>query len=462
MCSALRSLNAKYGEVVYLDVLGQSMVVLGTHEAAVELFEKRSANYSDRPRSTMACLGWNWALPVIPYGPWWRRNRRTFHEFFNPGVVPQYQPIHLQAARSFVLRLLNDPENYRDHVRYAFGSTIMRISYGIDVDKESTPYLAIAEEAVAIFSDAFVPGKYLVEVFPILRFVPSWFPGAEFKRKCMAWTRVVNRLRNAPWEASVRAMKEGTAPHSLVTACMERTSNPTQTCAPADEEEIIKNTAASAYAGGSDTTSATILTFFLAMVCHPEVQKKAQAELDAVVGPHRLPDFDDQDSLPYVAAIIKECVRWGAVVPLGLVHRSLEDDEYRGYLIPGGTNVVPNAWAYTRDPRHYPNPEDFIPERYLRDGKLNPKVQDPGDIVFGYGRRVCPGRHFAEAALFAIVSSVLHTLDLSPGRDKDGKPIPIEEKMTDGPLLSFPVPFACEFRPRSSEVAALVHAANEQ
>lgn len=88
----------------------------------------------------------------------------------------------------------------------------------------------------------------------------------------------------------------------------------------------------------------TILTFLLAMVSYPEVQKKAQAELDHVAGAHRLPDFDDEESLPYISAILKECVRWRVVLPLGFIHRSLEDDVYRGYFIPKGTHVVPNAW----------------------------------------------------------------------------------------------------------------------
>ena len=86
------------------------------------------------------------------------------------------------------------------------------------------------------------------------------------------------------------------------------------------------------------------MTFFLAMASHPEVQRRAQVELDTVVGPSRLLDFDDAPSLPYITAIMKECMRWRIVLPLGLMHRSTEDDEYRGFYIPEGTFVIPNAW----------------------------------------------------------------------------------------------------------------------
>lgn len=87
-----------------------------------------------------------------------------------------------------------------------------------------------------------------------------------------------------------------------------------------------------------------MLAFFLAMAKYPEVQRRAQAELDAVVGPERLPAFDDKPSLPYITAIIKECIRWRITLPLGIAHHSMEEDEYRGYYIPKGTMVIPNAW----------------------------------------------------------------------------------------------------------------------
>ena len=85
-------------------------------------------------------------------------------------------------------------------------------------------------------------------------------------------------------------------------------------------------------------------TFFLAMAAFPEVQSKAQAELDSMIGSHRLPEFGDQSSLPYVCAVVKELLRWRSVVPIGIPHRSLDDDEYRGYFIPKGSVVISNIW----------------------------------------------------------------------------------------------------------------------
>ena len=106
-----------------------------------------------------------------------------------------------------------------------------------------------------------------------------------------------------------------------------------------------------------------IHAFFLAMVLFPEVQAKAKAELDAVVGTERLPCFNDRDSLPYINAVWKEVLRWHSVVPLGTVstavdvfncthqagtkaasHVASEDIYYEGFLVPKGSYIFGNAW----------------------------------------------------------------------------------------------------------------------
>ena len=159
------------------------------------------------------------------------------------------------------------------------------------------------------------------------------------------------------------------------------------------------------------------------MALYPEVQKKAQAEIDNVVGPNRLPDFHDRPSLPYINALVKESSRWNLVLPLGkpfasetpslhltsyegLPHLSTIDDEYNGFYIPKGTLVFGNAWSVRpfisnpifcfeiflnrsilHDRKAFNNPLEFQPERYLKDGKLNPDVRDPECAAFGFGRR---------------------------------------------------------------------------
>ena len=86
-----------------------------------------------------------------------------------------------------------------------------------------------------------------------------------------------------------------------------------------------------------------MLYFILAMRLHPEIQAKAQAQVDAVVGRDRLPVFADRPNLPYVEAVLMEVLRWNPIVPV-VPHCLTEDDEYRGYFMPKGTMVIGNSW----------------------------------------------------------------------------------------------------------------------
>ena len=76
------------------------------------------------------------------------------------------------------------------------------------------------------------------------------------------------------------------------------------------------------------------------MATHPEVQKKAQAEIDLIIGSDRLPEFEDRPSLPYLEAIYREVMRWSQVLPVAVAHASTEDDYYKGYFIPKGAYSI--------------------------------------------------------------------------------------------------------------------------
>lgn len=81
--------------------------------------------------------------------------------------------------------------------------------------------------------------------------------------------------------------------------------------------------------------------FLIAMAKYPEVQRRAQEELDIHVGPKRLPEFGDYENLVYIQAIVLETLRWRPSVPLSLPHRVMSDDEYNDYFIPKGTIIFP-------------------------------------------------------------------------------------------------------------------------
>jgi cytochrome P450 len=84
------------------------------------------------------------------------------------------------------------------------------------------------------------------------------------------------------------------------------------------------------------------------------------------------------------------------------------------------------------DPEAYEDPESFIPDRFLKDGKLDSTIRDPSMAVFGYGRRVCPGRYFGLNALFLMIAHTLAVFDIKPALDEDGNEIQVKTDMTSG------------------------------
>ncbi|CAI7669989.1 unnamed protein product [Penicillium palitans] len=197
--------------------------------------------------------------------------------------------------------------------------------------------------------------------------------------------------------------------------------------------------------GAGDTTTAILEGFFLAMMLFPDVQRKAQAEMDELFGKPALPSTTDRERLPYVNAIVKEATRWLTVVPLGIPHRTDQDDIINGYLIPKNTIIVPNTWSFNNDPTIYPNPRDFEPERFLS----KPGALEPGDVSFGFGRRVCPGRLIGETSIFLIIAHILAIFDIRKPAE-NGEEIKSTLDSTAGLLIHL-VPFNASITPRSRE-----------
>lgn len=181
------------------------------------------------------------------------------------------------------------------------------------------------------------------------------------------------------------------------------------------------------YTGGADTTVSAIQSFFLAMLLHPDVFAKAQAEIDTIVGTDRLPTFEDRERLPYTNTLVREVLRWGAVAPMGLPHVPTEDMVFDGYLIPKGSVVMPNIWHFLHDPAVYHEPFAFKPERFLspEQGGIPGRQPEPDvtNVVFGFGRRACPGKELAVASLFMAATMSIAVFDLNKATDLQGNVI---------------------------------------
>ncbi|KAJ7880112.1 cytochrome P450 [Mycena leptocephala] len=388
--------------------------------ATEALLEKRSSIYSDR-----------------------RIHRRLFNQQFNMVASSSFSGAQRTAAHALLRRLLNNPAGFRDHLKQMAGEVIISVTYGIDVQPIDDPYVALAEEAIKSLSNARVPGRFIVDSIPILKYLPEWFPGAQFKRIAREGRFLSQAIRNVPFAETKRRMTSGE-----VTSCFtSKALRDLESGGKHFQESTVKNVAAAMYAAGAHTTVSALSSFILAMLANPDAQKKAQLEIDSVVGRGNLPDFSDKQAMPYVAALIKEVLRWGNVLPFGVPHVLTVEDEYRGYRLPAGSVVIGHI--------AYPDPHAFEPERFL-DGKIYPRVRDP-QSAFGFGRRICPGRHMAIESIWIAVVSVLAMFDITKEIGEDGRPIEPSYRYEGGALFS-PAPFRCIITPRSQDAVSVIQA----
>ena len=167
------------------------------------------------------------------------------------------------------------------------------------------------------------------------------------------------------------------------------------------------------------------------MLAYPETQARAHAELDAVIGRTRLPTFADYPHLPYIRAMVKELLRWRPITPITTPHRSTQDDWYEGMFIPKGTICLANAWHMNHDPEIFgKNPEEFDPARYLdANGGITPggfELKKDGHFSYGFGSRICVGRHMADNALFINIAILLWAMKIERMKDASGQFLPLD------------------------------------
>ncbi|KAL4079445.1 cytochrome P450 [Scleroderma citrinum] len=421
----------KYGDITHIQIFGQHIIFLNSVEAAVEMLDKKSAKYSDRPVLQMAgeLIGCKGSLPLLPYGDRFRETRKQFHRVIGTRTTMEaYHDIKAVEVHKFLKRVLADPERLAIHIRMTVGAIVLRISHGYQV-KETNDYIVdLAERTADIFGKATAPGAFLVDSVPILKYIPEWVPGAGFKRTAREWKAIIDELLDRPYQFVKNQIEAGIAPKSFISVLLDDRSSSL------NEEEVhaIKWSAASFYG---------------------EVQKTAQAEIDAIVGPDRLPTLFDRQSLPYVDALVKEVHRWHVVSTLGFPHRVSEDDIHNGYYIPKGSLVIPNQWSMLHDPHSFSEPMEFRPERFLVHEGKQPEC-DPRTLCFGFGRRACPGSLLADGAVWLLTAMSLAVFDITKAVE-DGKEITPEVDPTSD-IASHPKPFKCSIQSRSTKALELI------
>ncbi|XP_010276892.1 PREDICTED: flavonoid 3'-monooxygenase-like [Nelumbo nucifera] len=198
--------------------------------------------------------------------------------------------------------------------------------------------------------------------------------------------------------------------------------------------------------GGTDTTSNTVEWAIAELMNKPETMRKAQEELERVVGKDNIVEESHLPKLHYLQAVMKEVLRLHPALPLFIPHCPSSSCAVGGYMVPKGARVFVNAWAIHRDPVLWDKPLTFDPERFLIDGKWDYTGKDLSYIPFGSGRRICAGMAMAERMVMYALASLLHSFDWEL---PEGAKLQLTEKF--GIVLKKATPLVAVPTPRLSD-----------
>ncbi|KAL1686763.1 cytochrome P450, partial [Schizophyllum commune] len=295
-------------DLISLTGLGQQIIVANTYASSKAVLDR--LNLSDRPHSVSMgeLAGWNRATVLHYYDDVWKLQRRYLHQVLGTRAgLRKYDDLREGAAARFVKGLIDSPGSLEEQCHIYTTDLMLRIAFGYKTIGHD-PMIQMAERALESSSEFTTPGTWLVDVLPVLRYLPSWIPFSKLHSAVETEKRNIHTLFDVPFDWVKREIASGKPPQSFTG---ELLSQPDMT--PEGELEV-KWTAGTFLAAGSHTTTWTMFAFFKLMAAHPDIQRRAQAEIDSVLGVERLP-VSDMDRLPYTYACGLETMRYHVVAP---------------------------------------------------------------------------------------------------------------------------------------------------
>lgn len=332
--------HKQYGDVFYTKLGGTDYIWLSSPKAVKDLMDKKSNIYSSRPALPLAqdVASAGRRQLFMSYGPQWRQLRKHSHALLNLTAAVKYQPVQDFESKQVLRDLIQHPKDFYLINRRYSASVIMLVTYGYRVPSFEHPLIKKIYTCLDNLTDITAPGAYMVDSFPSLAVLPQWMLGN--------WRTFANNLFKqdsavymALWNQLKQEVEDGTAKDCFCKDFYDKDPEKNGI-----DDLLAAYTCGGLVEAGSETTSATINSWFLAMTLFPEAQKAAQEEIDRVVGPDRLPNFSDEENLPYLRAMIKETLRWRPVNKFGMFHALTEDDWYGEHFIPKDSTVVLNWW----------------------------------------------------------------------------------------------------------------------
>jgi len=406
--------SKKYGKTISVQLALDRCVVLNDLKMIRDMFNETA--FSGRPQNELflALSGGNYGV-LNSDGPTWESQRRfTLRHLRDFGFGKNSMELLIMEEVREMIEWMKNEEGHPLSLNRKFSLAVLnslwQIVSGKRFDQKDTTLNDLLDSTTKTFNEVSSNG--------ILIFAPwlsKYFPNLSGHNKInWAVKQLVTFFRKTV-EDHKDSDPDQDQPENFIEYYMKeikKTNDPQSTFY---KENGMKNLIAvvgDLFQAGSETTSTTLAWAVLYLLREPETQKKLQAEIDSVIGKSRNPTLADRPDMPYTEAVIMEVLRYSSLVPTGVFHRTLFDKEMHGYFFPKGTWIMPNLYAVHHDKEIWGDPENFRPERFLKDGKVVSKPE--AFLPFVVGKRACIGETLARDSLFLFMASIFQRFQILP------------------------------------------------
>ncbi|KAH9621992.1 hypothetical protein KSS87_015909 [Heliosperma pusillum] len=440
----LGRLAAEHGPVLYLWFGSRPVLLISSASAAEECLVKNDV-FLDRPRLVAGKYnGFDFTnIAWAPHGPHWRNLRRVAAvEVLSPQRLQSLFEVRADVARSFLGWMMREMSEkgvveMKSAIFRLTLDNMMRMLVGYSYfeddgkDKEET-----SRKLQNIVEESFRLGgvSNMEDFMPMLKHFRFLLGSAEDKFKKLMEEKI--EFMEGLMEEHVQMEKQGKMSDTRKKSMLHVLLSLQKDDPKYYSNEMIRGLIWTLYQGGTDTSSATAVWAMSLLINHPEVLKKAQAEMDAQVGNDRLVQESDKKTLPYLQCIVNETLRMYPPGPIGLPYVANSDSKVEGYHIPQGTMLLYNIWAIHNDPKVWDEPREFKPERFSG-------YEGNNFMPFGVGKRVCPGEHLARRIVWLATAILVQCFEWET---VDGEMVDMKE---GGGQTSFKVePLLAKCHPR--------------
>ncbi|UKZ51201.1 hypothetical protein TrVGV298_004957 [Trichoderma virens] len=447
----------RFGGLCMLWMGSQPTLVISSLKDADELLNKNGALTSNRPRNNIFV---EHAMPHYianaQVGDELRFFRRIYSDLLGLKQSQRMKKYQDYEYTQVLRALCDDPDAFETHLNRGAMSVIFSAVYGVRVSRLDHPLMVELHAVWQEILKNLQSGSLIIDYLPFLEKLPlrlqPWVQHADSlaARQYAVHMAFLTMLR--------KQFEAGVEPVCFGADMLQR-----QKQQGFDDKIAIGLLSGMIFLGG-ESSSSMMNSFIKIMAMHPEVQKKAQQELDRVVGPSRLPTWEDHENLPYIRALIKELHRYSPILSFAAPHASTEEITYKGCTIPNATLILPSTDNLHRDPSRYENGDEFQPERFLGDeldalsSAKHPDYLKRDHINYGFGRRLCQGIYVAENSLFIQASRYLWAFNITP---RAGEP-PLSMADVQETMSRKPKSFKVDITPRCDAILQVVRQSAEE